>query len=492
MIIFSILVLFSHSQQTIQPRLLYPEESDILHSLSDSSSDIGNATHMSEISISMIAGDRYYVNFSQPYGLLMIRKWDNIFLSIRTIDPTTSAVNIYPSATNSEPIVGFYFYNQIGLATFVASQDTRLSFDTVIFPEECTTKYVSNTINSGVTIHPSDLAQNTNYCYFNSAKQPITYIVNYSLGTNALNFIDNNDTTSVSGTGFNDYTFDTPVLIQVESESVLHKTRYVSVRMASSNTETPNYKYSSSLTDISQPVYLQGYKKKTSKLSSSSIFGIVIVVCLFVALAAYAIFYIVVLIKRRRNRRNQQQARNVENNQEDTDTNNNTSTTNREHPHVRIEENPNGAVNSRDETGRYKTPAHVNIEVYTSQFQQTKPTDTSNSTFMNGKPSHFDTDLNEPGDANAYPTNEYHPPVKGFAAPAHLYDESNRAGNNSDIENASSTNDSTYSERQSFNNEVNSEAREKDKEEMKKEEKEKEDGQLPNDNQVEEDNENEV
>ena len=425
-----------NDNKKIQNKIFQVKEKDSIIA----NSDLDNVSMM-EGSYNLITGQKIDVEFNKPYGLILMRSWNNIILEIVTVDPKTGIQSRMNPIEQGESKIGVYFGEFTGRVTLIATKNTYVSFAQADFPKDCDYKYISNTLKGTISLKTSNYLDGSTFCYFNTAKLPITYALNYSLGEDNLRVLTNsNEDINATKQGYIDKTLTIPAFIKIITGKDIKKNHYVNLKMASINDEKPKYKYSGFVKSQS-PVYIVGEKKK-SKISSSTIATIVVTGVIFLALVVYAFSYLCLSHKRKHHRHNHHRDsnnnHNNNNNTQNSNNNNSNNTNNNTNNNNNANNNENQDENAQEkeliENGRYKTPAHVNIELISSQFDQKYKT--SNPSFFSRKSSsHFENDKGmDEEENNGYPLNEYKPPSKGILAPTSISDFSENVNPDDDTD----------------------------------------------------------
>ena len=417
-IFFQITLAISKASNKLKKNLFHPRQQISFISLSDTDSNIS----MSEGTLNLEQGEQKYVVFNNPYGLVLMRNWKNVLLNVITYDQSGKQINMQPMEEGG-PKIGIYFGEYTGTVQMLALQPTSISYATIDFPKDCTYRYVSNTVTRSFTLKASNFLNDSTFCYFNTAQLPITYAVNYSLGDDYLRILTNSDAdVNATNKGHFDRTLSVPAFIKIVTGKNIRKNHFVNIKMSSSGDEKPSYKYSDFLKSTT-PIYIVG-EKKHPKVSKSTISALVVACIVFLALVMFALTYLCAS-RRRRHRRHHHRHHNggsSSNTNQNNNNNNSNSTTNNNNNN----NNQNGDENPEEKdvivNGRYKTPAHVNIELISSQFDQ-KYKSSNQNFFLRKSSSRFDNDqgLNDYDvENNGYPLNEYHAPSKGILAPTSI------------------------------------------------------------------------
>lgn len=385
--------------------------------------DIDNIS-MNEGAFSLKQGQKITINFTKPYGMILMRRWSNTLLEIFAYNPITRKRAPMESIKQGSSRIGIYFGEYTGSVDIVAIKDTFVSYAHIDFPDDCDHRYISNTLSRTISLKGTNYLDGSTFCYFNTAKLPITYTFNYSLGQDNLQVLTNsNEDVNATEKGYFDKTLSVPAFIKVITGKDIKKKHFVNMKMSSVNDEKPLYKYSGFVNSQS-PTYIIGEKKKGSKkLSSSAISTLVVAAIIFFALVVYAFSYLC-LSHRHKHRHHHNHDNNNNNN---NNTNSRNVNANNNNPNATDNNNNENTEENAEEkeiieNGRYKTPAHVNIELISSQFDQ-KYKSSNTNLFSRKSSSHFDNDkdLNEDDvENNGYPLNEYKPPSKGILAPTSI------------------------------------------------------------------------
>ncbi|OHS99026.1 hypothetical protein TRFO_08578 [Tritrichomonas foetus] len=372
---------------------------------------------MEQRSLFMFEGQIFTVPFTSPNGLIIMREWDEASISIQAHNPSTGQQVVYSPISQGSSKIGVYFGKYIGSAIISAIDDSLVEYSMVEFPSDCDIKYTTNTIHSDIVASLSNglLRNSSTFCLFNAAGPSIEYKINFALKhkTNRIYFYsETQEIVNLTGIGAYNKTISYPALIKIVTDEEITESEYVSIYMTSHRGSSPQYNFTG-IVDGTVPRFVIGVATKKKYLSSTMIVGILIAFCLFIGVLLYIINYSCIKYKAYKisrnppNRVEEEENENFSNQRDDRISSRSQFPQDIEH------------VSEKYSDGRFKTPAHLNIELMSTSLD---PANFISENSMKSKSVDFGSEVikDDIMDDNGYPDSFYQPPSVGFLPPTSL------------------------------------------------------------------------
>ena len=266
-----------------------------------STDDEINNSRFGERSIDLNFGQSFSIFFHEPFGFLVLKNWTNSIIQYSFIENskqinTNSALNtqiisqnISSSEEGYKTLVAIDFGNTTGNVTFLATDDTHLSFLWITFPSSCTSRYFHNknsdkVILSSSNTHSSD-ESTSNFCYFSSLELPVNYAINYHLShKQVIKFITSQDDETLNeyhdleGNASFEKSFNDLSVLVFEDMKFVDVHEYISIALKSKLSDPP-YVFWGMLSDsftLIHHISSDNSSKNTMNIILGSIGGLII------------------------------------------------------------------------------------------------------------------------------------------------------------------------------------------------------------------------